>query len=130
MFSPVKRIAISFWLGFSSVFVFVLGAEPFDAPRPTPVKAILVGCTALALFLAVGQFWIVRKGGLGLRAVWPGLVATDLAVLGWFLFMVAFETRSNVLSRGVPMLLSGCFGSLAGAVIAARGAGRAHNANG
>ena len=117
--TAVQRIIISFGLGFVSPIAFVLGAEPFEVSGASSVKEIAGGCIAVALWLAIGQYWIARKAGSGLRCSWPGVTTADLVLLGWFLFMTAAESPRTVISQGVPMLVSGCFGSLAGSVIAA-----------
>jgi hypothetical protein len=75
----------------------------------------------VALYLAISQFLVARKSGGGLRADWPILVAMIAPLLAMFLLMAAVEKRGTVLAQGVPMLLAGCIGCLAGSVAAHRG---------
>ncbi len=52
--------------------------------------------------------------------MWPALVAMNLPVLAVVLIIAAVERLDVVLSQGIPMLLSGLVGSLAGAAVAVR----------
>jgi hypothetical protein len=107
----MRAVVLSAVVGFFTPFVFILGAEPF----------LLSGCVPVALYLAIAQFFIARKGDTGLRGKWPTLAAMDAPIVGWVLFIAAVEKRDVVFAQAVPMLLSGCAGSLAGALVAARG---------
>jgi hypothetical protein len=62
-----------------------------------------------------------RNSSSGLRADWPILAAMMAPLLAMFFFMAAVEKGDVVLEQGVPMLLAGSIGGLAGAVAAHRG---------
>ena len=104
---------LSVVLGLLSPLVFIMGAEPFEARGETSIQEILAGCIAVALYLAVCQFMATRNSSSGLRADWPILAAMMAPLLAVVLFI--FE-RDAVLTQGVPMLLAGCIGCLAGSV--------------
>jgi hypothetical protein len=101
------KIVLSVVAGFCSLFVFIMGAEPFEVRGKTSIQEVLAGGVAVALYLAVCQFLAVRKSGSGFRADWPILAAMIAPVLAWCLIM---EDSS------LPMLLAGCIGCLAGSV--------------
>ena len=107
------KIVLSVVLGLLSPLVFIMGAEPFEARGETSIQEILAGCIAVALYLAVCQFMATRNSSSGLRADWPILAAIMAPLLAVVLFI--FE-RDAVLTQGVPMLLAGCIGCLAGSV--------------
>jgi hypothetical protein len=107
------KIVLSVVLGLLSPLVFIMGAEPFEARGETSIQEILAGCIAVALYLAVCQFMATRNSSSGLRADWPILAAMMAPLLAVVLFI--FE-RDAVLTQGVPMLLAGCIGCLAGSV--------------
>ena len=107
------KIVLSVVLGLLSPLVFIMGAEPFEARGETSIQEILAGCIAVALYLAVCQFMATRNSSSGLRDDWPILAAMVAPPLAVVLFI--FE-RDAVLTQGVPMLLAGCIGCLAGSV--------------
>jgi len=110
------KIVLSVVLGLLSPFVFIMGAEPFEVRGKTSIQEILGGCIAVALYLAVCQFMATRNSSSGLRDDWPILAAMVAPVLAMFLFMAAAEKGGVVLAQGVPMLLAGSIGCLAGSV--------------
>jgi hypothetical protein len=57
-----------------------------------------------------------RNSSSGIRADWPILAAMMAPLLGMVLFIAAVENGDVVLAQGVPMLLAGCIGCLAGSV--------------
>ena len=107
------KILRSVVAGFFSNFVFIVGAEPFEGRGGNPVGIALAGGVAVALYLAVCQFMATRNSSSGLRDDWPILAAMVAPPLAVVLFI--FE-RDAVLTQGVPMLLAGCIGGLAGSV--------------
>jgi hypothetical protein len=110
------KIVLSVVLGLLAPFVFIMGAEPFEARGKTSVQEVLAGCIAGALYLAVCQFMATRNSSSGIRADWPILAAMMAPLLGMVLFIAAVENGDVVLAQGVPMLLAGCIGCLAGSV--------------
>jgi hypothetical protein len=101
------KILLSVVLGFFSPIVFIIGAEPFEVRGENSVQEVLAGCIAVALYLAVCQFLAVRNSGSGLRDDWPILAAMVAPLLAGCLI---------VEDSGLPMLLAGCIGCLAGSV--------------
>jgi hypothetical protein len=57
-----------------------------------------------------------RNSSSGIRADWPILAAMVAPLLAVVLFIAAVEKGDVVLTQGVPMLLAGCIGCLAGSV--------------
>ena len=43
------KILLSVVLGFFSLFVFIMGAEPFEVRGKTSIQEVLGGCIAVAL---------------------------------------------------------------------------------
>jgi len=123
------KIVLSVVLGLLSLFVFILGAEPFEVRGKTSIQEVLGGCIAVALYLAVCQFLAVRNSGSGFRADWPILAAMMAPVLAVVLFIAAVEKGDVVLEQGVPMLLAGSIGCLAGSVAGHLGTRTAPNRN-
>jgi hypothetical protein len=110
------KIVLSVVLGLLSPLVFIMGAEPFEARGETSVQEVLAGCIAVALYLAVCQFMATRNSSSGLRADGPVLAAMVAPLLAVVLFIAAVEKGDVVLAQGVPMLLAGSIGCLAGSV--------------
>ena len=110
------KIVLSVVLGLLSPFVFIMGAEPFEVRGKTSIQEILGGCIAVALYLAVCQFMATRNSSSGLRDDWPILAAMMAPLLAMVLLIAAVEKGDVVLAQGVPMLLAGSIGCLAGAV--------------
>ena len=116
-------IVLSAILGLFSPVVFMLGAAPFEGRGGNPLKEVLAGCVAVALYLALCQFLVARSarsaGHTG--AVWSSnLVAMIAPVPIAFLAIVVLEKPAVVFAQGAPMLLAGCTGCLAGALAARR----------
>ena len=110
------KIVLSVVLGLLSPLVFIMGAEPFEGRGETSIQEILAGCIAGALYLAVCQFMATRNSSSGIRADWPILAAMVAPLLAVVLFIAAVEKGDVVLAQGVPMLLAGSIGCLAGSV--------------
>ena len=64
---------------------------------------------------AVCQCFAVRRNGW--RSSWPVFLTMIAPLLAFFLFMLAMEKRKVVLGQGIPILLGGCIGNAAGALI-------------
>jgi hypothetical protein len=103
------KIVLSVVLGLLSPLVYILGAEPFEVRGENSVQEVLAGGVAVALYLAVCQFLATRNSSGGLRADWPILAAMVAPLLAVCLIMGSSDV-------GVPMLLAGSIGCLAGAV--------------
>ena len=108
-------------LGLFSPLVGFLGSAPFEVPGTTSLKEGLAGSLAMALYLALCQFLVARSAHSAgrTRAVWSSnFVAMIAPVPVAFLAIVVLEKPGVVLDQGVPMLLAGCTGCLAGALAA------------
>ena len=103
------KIVLSVVLGLLSPLVYILGAEPFEVRGENSVQEVLAGGVAVALYLAVCQFLATRNSSGGLRADWPILAAMVAPLLAVCLIMGSSDV-------GVPILLAGSIGCLAGAV--------------
>jgi hypothetical protein len=102
---PMAMTVLSAILGLFSPLVFMVGA----------------GSLAMALYLALCQFLVARSAHSAgrTRAVWSSnFVAMIAPVPVAFLAIVVLEKPGVVLDQGVPMLLAGCTGCLAGALAA------------
>ena len=109
------RIAISFVLGFLSPLVFLLGSRPFEVAGRDSVLEILSGCLAGGLYVAVCQYLVVRNTGYDFHEGRPMRIAMVAPILAYFL---PLQPR-QMLVTGLPMLLAGYLGTLAGAWAAA-----------
>jgi hypothetical protein len=110
------KIVLSVVLGLLSPLVFIMGAEPFEVPGKNSVQEVLAGSIAVALYLAVCQFMATRNSSSGLRDDGPILAAMIAPLLAIFLLIAAVEKGDVLWAQGVPMLLAGCVGGLAGSV--------------
>ena len=115
-------IALPVWMSLFSLFAFIAGGELFDRPGPLPVRAIVAGCIAVAVYLAACQVLAVLRSPDDWRSRGSVFLIILTPILAAFLFMLAVEKRQVVLSQGVPMLVSGFIGNLAGALIGAAAA--------
>jgi hypothetical protein len=118
---PMAMTVLSAILGLFSPLVFVLGWAPFQVRGTTSLKEVLAGCVAGALYLALCQFLVARsaRSAGSTRVVWSSLFIAMIAPLAVaFLAIAVMEKPGVVLDQGVPMLLAGCTGCLAGALAA------------
>jgi len=97
-----------------------MGAEPFEVRGENSVQEVLAGGVAVALYLAVCQFMATRNSSSGFRADWPILAAMAAPLLAVCLIMGSSDV-------GVPMLLAGSIGCLAGSVAGHMGTRTAPN---
>ena len=112
----IQRLILSFALGALSLFVLLLGAEPFDEPGPTPVVAYVSGGFVVLMYSLFAQFWVAPRGKPGLRGKVATLVAMMVAVVGWI----------ALIERGQQTVLAVLIGACAvGGTVGAALAGRA-----
>lgn len=107
-----RRILFAVVLGLLAPFVFIMAAEMSGGGARDSLKGIVIGSLAVALFLAISQFCVARKGSRGLGA----LTAMTLPL---FIGLVVLG-RNVIVVNGLPMLVAGFLGILGGAVLAAR----------
>ena len=113
-----ERIILSLALGLTAVFVFFLAGSAFEVVGENSPREILASCLIGAAYLAFCQFWFDPVGSRGRRVKWPVFFAMQ-APLFFFVILVFFaENRSLV--PGLPWLLAGGMGSLAGRLLAKR----------
>ena len=104
-----RRILVSLFLGFTALPVsFVAGAALEHSKGE-----LIAPCVAAALYLAFCQFWVAPRGSRGFWAKLPTLVASVTPLL---VGLVPWTP----LAFGIPVLTSGCLGSVVGAMIAQR----------
>jgi hypothetical protein len=108
---------LSIFLGLSSFIAYFFGFLPFDVNGPSPLKAYIGGSVAIALYLAVCQF-IVTKRGSSLNERWHSILTmiAPLAIITLLIWIIAESGHFN--KEGISMLASGVIGSLAGAGLA------------
>ncbi len=115
-----ETILLSFFLGLLAPAAFILGAEPFAVRGRNSIKEIVGGCVAVALYLAICQFWVAPKGSRGLGTKWATLVAMSAPLVIVVIVIALGENPHAALVQGLPMLISACCGALAGALLAGR----------
>ena len=115
-------IALPVWMSVFSLGAFIAGGELFDRPGPLPVEAILAGCIAVAVYLAACQFLAVLRSRDDWRSRCSVFLIILTPILAASLLTLAVEKRQVFLSQGVPILVSGFIGNLAGALIGAAAA--------
>jgi len=116
----MKRVFLSIVLGLVTPFVFIMGASAFEVVGENSLKEFVGGSLAVALYLAFCQFCVAAKGSRGLGAKWPTMVAMTAPLLVAVALIALVERPNVLLVQGIPLLISGCFGILVGAVVAGR----------
>jgi len=114
----MQKTSLALILGLLSPLVFMESAEAFGGGKASE-KAIPGGCLTAGLFLAAGQFLLVRKRDEAEseeETVIP-MLAPPVAI---FLLIAALEEGGTVLAQGVPFLAAGCLGTVAGAAVGRR----------
>ena len=107
---------------FGVLFYFV--AEPFTIGHGNefPFRAILAGGLAVALYFAICQLLVARDKLWKSGVRWHYAVAMPaslLVVCGLIAWVKDFEPHW-ILTQGLPMVIAGCIGSFAGAIVATR----------
>ena len=108
----LRMVGISLFLGMTALLVSFVAASAFETPGTTSFREISAACVAAALYLAFCQFWVAPRGRSGFWAKVPTLVASVAPLL----VGVPLTPRAE----GIPWLVSGCLGSVIGAMIAQR----------
>ena len=108
---PYAMVFVSLFLGMTALLVSFGAAAAFETRGGTSKAELIAPCVAAALYLAFCQFWVTPRGSRGFWAKLPTLVASVAPLLGHQLALGAF---------GIPWLVSGCLGSVLGAMIAQR----------
>ncbi len=118
-----ENIGLSFGLGFLSIFAFFFAAESLEVKGKDSAQEIVAGCIALAVSMAIFQFLVSRRSARNMAARWPNVVSMLAPLFAFVLLIAALEPRAFLL-QGVPALLTGCAGALAGALAASNRDGR------
>ena len=106
---PFAKVFVSLFLGFTALPVSFVAGAAFEHS----MGELIAPCVAAALYLAFCQFWVAPRGSRGFWAKLPTLVASVAPLL---VGMVPWTP----LAVGIPVLTSGCLGSVIGAMIAQR----------
>lgn len=107
-------------LGLLTPFAFILGAEPFEVRGRTSLAEVAAGCVAVILYLAFCQYRVALRAGQGPSVHWNTVIAMWAPVAASVGFVASVEKWRTVLTQGLPMLLAGTTGVMAGALLAAR----------
>ena len=107
-------------LGLLALFVFVLGAEPFEVPGQNPVMERVGGSLAVAGYCAVCQFLFARRDAKTGISSWRNVAAMVLGLAAASLFIIAAEGGQQWRYSAVPLLLAGCVGTVVGMAIGHR----------
>lgn len=111
----IQRLVLSLLLGALALFVFILGAEPFNAPGQNSVGELVSAGLAVVVYCALAQFWLASRDRPGLRAKWPTLAAMIVPLFGWLPIM-----DHGFSATGATLVFSGGLGAFAGAALAGR----------
>jgi hypothetical protein len=109
-----------FGLGLLALFVFVLGAEPFEVPGQNLVMERVGGSLAVAGYCAVCQFLFARRDARTGASNWRNVAAMVLGLAAASLFIIAAEGGQQWRYSAVPLLLAGCVGTVVGMAIGRR----------
>ena len=104
-----RMVLVSLFLGFTSLVVSIGAGSAFEHSK----GELIAPCVAAALYLAFCQFWVAPRGSRRFWAKLPTLVASVAP------FLVGIVPWTP-LAVGIPVLTSGCLGSVVGAMIAPR----------
>jgi hypothetical protein len=108
-----EKVVVSAFLGMTALLVSFGAASAFETPGTTSNGELIAPCVAAALYLAFCQFWVAPRGSCSFWAKLPTLVASVAPLL----LFVNLPPRA----WGIPwVMVSGCLGSVTGAVIAQR----------
>jgi hypothetical protein len=106
---PYAMVFVSLFLGFTTLVVSFGAGSAFENSK----GELIAPCVAAALYLAFCQFWVAPRGSRGFWAKLPTLVASVAPLL----LFVNLPPRT----WGIPwVMVSGCLGSVLGAMIAQR----------
>jgi hypothetical protein len=104
-------VVVSLFLGMTALLVSFVAASAFETRGRTSNGELIAPCVAAALYLAFCQFWVAPRGRSGFWAKVPTLVASVAPLL----LFVNLPPRT----WGIPwVMVSGCLGSVVGALIA------------
>jgi hypothetical protein len=106
-------VTVSGFLGFTTLLVSFCAAAAFETRGGTSNGELVAPCVAATLYLAFCQFWVAPRGK---GRFWAKLL-TVVASVAPLLLYVNWHRRA----WGIPwVLVSGCLGSVIGAMIAQR----------
>ena len=115
------RILLSIVLGlFAPVVAFWAGAM-VEVPGQNPIQEPIAASIAAAVYLATCQFLVTPRESRKLGANWPTMAAMGATLVA--VCVVALAKGRGVrelLHIALPPVAAGCFGIVAGAIVAAR----------
>jgi len=114
------RNILAIGLGLITPIVFILGAAPFEVRGRTSLAEVAAGCVAVILYLAFCQYRVALKAGQGPAVHWNTVIAMWAPVAASVALIASVENWRTLLTQGLPMLLAGTTGVMAGALLAAR----------
>lgn len=110
----------AFMYGLLSPFVFVAAGAVFEENGRNSWREAIAGGIAIAAYLALCEFLLLRRGSRKLRDVWPTLAGAAIPVVLAFALIAMVEKSAVVYMQGVPLLAAGVIGIALGASIAMR----------
>jgi len=110
----LPKVFGSFVLGLTGLLVYFVAASAVEVPGTSSTREIIVGCLVGAPFLAFCQFWLASRDAPGFRPKWP----TVIAMVAPLIAILPFIDRGAVVPQGIPMVIMGALGILAGAFAA------------
>jgi hypothetical protein len=116
--TSTAKVGISVVLGVTACLVFFVAGAVTEVPGENSIREIVASCLVGALYLGFCQFWVAPRDSIGFRAKWPTLAAMILPLL--CVVVLIFLVEHGSLVAGAPWLVSGCLGSLVGAMTAGR----------
>lgn len=105
----MRRLLIALCLGVLSFPLFIFVGESM------PLFAALI---LMAAYFSICQFLLSRGKADAYRRDWPVMLALDATVFVLATIVALVEKREVFLSQGLGLLLSGCGGTYAGAIVA------------
>jgi len=106
-----RMVFVSLFLGMTALVVCFGAASAFEVRGRTSKGELIAPCVAAALYLAFCQFWVAPRGKSGF--------GSRLATLGASVAPLLLEINLPPRTWGIPwVVVSGCLGSVTGAMIA------------
>ena len=108
----MNRIPLAVGLGLLSLFVFILGAEPFEGKND--VMAVVSGSFLLAVYLGICAYWMLHKPGEDAASPREIVLSLLVPMVAEAIVVLIFEHAATFLAQGVPMLCAGTAGCFLG----------------
>ena len=112
----MRKVILAFVLGLLAFPVVMFFGEALG---------VVAGLAALAVFFFACQFFLSRRHPDAFWRDWRIMLALNAFMIVTIVIMTFVEEQEVVLSQGAGILLGGCGGTLAGALVASRVARKA-----